>query len=107
MVQWSSDDDRNFWYDPAFSHGGAYNGGGQLLYPGDEVGIEGPVASIRLKALRDGMEDYEYFALLEKRGEEQMVEDAVREMVPTWGSWKRDPELLLEHRRKLGEALSR
>lgn len=107
MVQWSSDDDRNFWHDPAFSHGGAYNGGGQLLYPGDEVGIEGPVASIRLKALRDGMEDYEYFALLEQRGEEQMVEDAVRTMVPTWGSWKQDPELLQEQRRRLGEALTR
>ena len=36
------------------------NGNGYLYYPGEN----GPVASIRLKVLRDGLEDYEYFYLL-------------------------------------------
>ena len=40
---------------------GRYNGDGQLLYPGAD-GI--PYPSIRLKALRDGFEDYEYLWLL-------------------------------------------
>ena len=41
---------------------GKYNGDGYLLYPGPG-GV--PYASIRLKALRDGFEDYEYMWLLE------------------------------------------
>ncbi|MFC1646263.1 glycoside hydrolase domain-containing protein, partial [Candidatus Omnitrophota bacterium] len=36
------------------------NGNGSLLYPGKN----GPVDSIRLEAIRDGIEDYEYFYLL-------------------------------------------
>ena len=40
---------------------GRYNGDGYLLYPGPK-GV--PYPSIRLKALRDGFEDYEYLWLL-------------------------------------------
>ncbi len=41
-------------------------GDGILLYPGDEVNVDGAVVSLRLKAVRDGMEDYELFSLAEK-----------------------------------------
>ena len=45
------------------------NGDGNLLYPGrpDKVGGASfiPIASIRLKQLRDGMEDHEYWHMLE------------------------------------------
>lgn len=105
-IQWASDPDRNVWDNPAFGHGGSFNGGGQLLYPGDEAGIEGPVASIRLKVLRDAMEDYEYFSLLDKQGREAFVDSVVEEVVPTWGSWKQSPEIYREMRKKLGEAIS-
>ena len=40
------------------------NGEGFLLYPGVDYGIKGPVGSIRLEAVRDGNEDYEYYYLL-------------------------------------------
>jgi hypothetical protein len=40
---------------------GKYNGDGYLLYPGPD-GV--PYSSIRLEALRDGLEDYEYLWLL-------------------------------------------
>ncbi len=64
-----------------------------------------PIASIRLKNLRDGMEDYEYFALLEQRGGKDAVEAIVRQAVPTWGAWDQDPYRLLERRRRLAEAI--
>ncbi len=35
------------------------NGDGYLFYPGAPYGIDGPVASIRLEAIRDGNEEYE------------------------------------------------
>ncbi|QNN24674.1 DUF4091 domain-containing protein [Planctomycetales bacterium ZRK34] len=40
------------------------NGDGYLAYPGDDIGHDGPVPSIRLEAVRDGVEDYHYLALL-------------------------------------------
>ncbi len=42
------------------------NGDGFFLYPGLDYGIEGPVASIRLEAMRDGIEDYQYIYMLEQ-----------------------------------------
>jgi len=42
------------------------NGDGYLTYPGEPVGLEGPVASLRLKAVREGVEDYEYYLLLQQ-----------------------------------------
>ncbi|MBQ2921963.1 MAG: DUF4091 domain-containing protein [Tyzzerella sp.] len=41
------------------------NGDGFLLYPGKPYGIFGPVESIRLHAIRDGYEEYEYLYLYE------------------------------------------
>jgi len=49
------------------------NGDGRLFYPPDrdinrnhEKFLESPVRSVRLSILRDGIEDYEYFVLLQK-----------------------------------------
>lgn len=102
VVYWGSPD-RNPWHDPGFRI--RWNGEGALIYPGNDAGIEGPVASIRLKNLRDGMEDYEYFALLEARGGADIVDAIVREAVPTWGSWKQDPKVLPALRARLAEAI--
>lgn len=37
----------------------AVNGDGFLFYPGKKYGVEGPLGSMRLEAIRDGMEEYE------------------------------------------------
>jgi len=103
-VCWNSPP-RNPWDDPGFR--GDFNGEGLLFYPGDEAGIDGPVASIRLKNLRDGMEDYEYFVLLEQRGGRALVDEIVRTAVPTWGSWNQDPYRLLELRERLAAEILR
>ena len=57
------------------SHGN-YNGDGVLFYPGPD----GPVPSIRLKCVRDGLEDYEYLWLL-RRGIAEV--EAGRRSAPT------------------------
>lgn len=44
------------------------NGDGMLIYPGTQAGIDGPLASFRLKNLRRGTQDFEYLYLLEKAG---------------------------------------
>jgi hypothetical protein len=97
--------DRNPWDSPGFRV--RFNGEGALFYPGEDAGIEGPIASIRLKNLRDGMEDYEYFVLLEKRGGGAVVDEIVRSAVPTWGTWNQDPRRLLGLRERLAREILR
>lgn len=97
--------DRNPWDDPGFRI--RWNGDGFLFYPGDQAGIEGPVTSVRLKNIRDGLEDYEYFALLDARGGKDVADEIVRAAVPTWGSWKQDPMTMLELRKRLAEEIVR
>lgn len=39
---------------------------GQLVYPGSKYGIFGPISTCRLESIRDGLEDYEYFWMIEQ-----------------------------------------
>jgi hypothetical protein len=83
-----------------------YPGEGMLVYPGAQVGIDGIVPSMRLKWLREGVEDYEYIALLKARGQEQEALTAARQVASDWQNWSQDVELLERVRRELGEMLS-
>lgn len=42
------------------------NGDGYLFYPGGQYGLEEPIASMRLEAFRDGLEEYETGLMLEE-----------------------------------------
>jgi len=104
-------DDNGPWLVPAFSHFSGsngnkfparyFNGGGMLFYPGLDAGFDGPVTSIRLKNIREGLEDYEYFAILEKKGHEEFVKEMVNTICPEWWDFTKDPETLLKVREKL------
>jgi hypothetical protein len=83
-----------------------YPGEGMLVYPGEQVGIEGIVPSMRLKWLREGVEDYEYMALLKAQGQETLAMEAAQRIGGDWKTWSQDVELLAKVRRELGEALS-
>ena len=43
------------------------NGEGFLFYPGKKYGVEGPLGSMRLEAIRDGMEEYEILYEVKQR----------------------------------------
>jgi hypothetical protein len=83
----------------------AYNGEGMLFYPGAEAGFPGPVASLRLKAIREGMEDYEYFHLLQQAGEGAFVDRLVRELMPSWTEWNPDPAAYARARTQMAARL--
>ena len=102
------------------------NGDGRFLYPPNRDPnrdrtkyLCGPVNSVRWEILREGVEDYEYFRLLE---------NAVREARPAKKGWAKkgralldipadifrsgqdyakDPRALLQHRRRIGEVLEK
>lgn len=49
-----------------------------MIYPGEFLGLDGPVPCIRLKALRRGSQDYEYMRLLaQKTGDPRAVDEIV------------------------------
>jgi glycosyl hydrolase family 123 len=83
---------------------GVLNGDGALVYPGGAVGYAGPVASMRLKALRDGIEDYDYLELL-KQLDAQTAAGAARAVGATFKRWTRDPADIYAARERLGERL--
>jgi len=93
------------WYNPAFAHPRHYNGGGFLFYPGVPCGIDGPVISMRLKNLRDGMEDYEYFAILEKLTDKKTVKKIVDAVAPNWWDFSKDSNEILAAREKIAQQI--
>jgi hypothetical protein len=93
------------WSNPAFAHPRHYNGGGFLFYPGVPCGIDGPIVSMRMKNLRDGMEDYEYLAILEKLAGKKVVKKIVDTIAPNWWNFSKDPGKFLAARERLAEQI--
>ena len=92
------------------------NGDGSLVYPG----LDGkPVDSIRWECIRDGMEDYEVFCLLEAAARElegtqpSLVADIRRlcaiddSVAAAFNNYNPDPRALLDARRQMSECLEK
>lgn len=101
------------WVSNAF---GKYNGDGYLTYPGE--GLQ-PCSSIRLEALRDGLQDYEYLWTLDqlvsrcaKSGQAvpELTEAkrllTLAGLVNDSGGYSLDPLSYLTYRQKLAEAIT-
>jgi len=108
----------------------ARNGDGFILYPGDHHGtaapagsppgisLDGPVPTIRLKATRDGLEDWEMFLLAGRRvGREKVMEIVSRAYRgfgtfplppvcdPLHPTWTRCPRVMRSVRQEVGDLL--
>lgn len=86
------------------------NGDGTLFYPGLPQKIGGtthiPIESVRLKHIRDGVEDYEYIKILESL-DASLAEDTVRRLFPhAWSAGDLSPEEVLEARREIARAIA-
>ena len=84
-----------------------YPGEGMLVYPGQQVGVPGVVASMRLKWLRDGVEDYDYVQILKNLGKEDLAMHISKSVGPDWTNWTRDHAALESAREQLGQAINR
>lgn len=102
------------------------NGDGRFLYPPNRDPdrdrakyICGPVNSIRWEILREGVEDYEYFRMLEKAVQEvppdkkELVKkgrallDIPAAIFKSGQDYSKDPRTLLDYRHRVGEALEK
>jgi len=87
------------------------NGDGFLVYPG----ADGPVNSIRWENIRDGIEDYDYFALLKARTLEPRGNPAAQErarkaydlqaVVPDLVRFSREPRAIIAKRDQIAAAI--
>jgi len=112
---------QNPWEDPmSYSESGTWgNGDGRFLYPPNRDNdrkqkfLDGPVNSIRWEILRDGIEDYEYFALLREllKSKPDAAAEALLKVPPSvftdMTHFNADPAPLLQHREKLARAIER
>ncbi len=60
---WLRNEDGIIFWNTVKKKGKDSDGRDFLVYPGKEFGIDGPIASIRLKVIRRGIQDYEYIKL--------------------------------------------
>jgi hypothetical protein len=98
------------------------NGDGRFLYPPNrDPGkdrtkfLTGPVNSVRWELLREGLEDYEYFKLLEKAAAEAGETAAAAEarallafpgpLITSGREYTKDPLALLEYRERVARAI--
>jgi hypothetical protein len=87
--------------------GNFYPGEGMLVYPGQPAGVPSVLPSMRLKWIREGVEDYEYIAILKRLGRGGWALDQARRVGADWRNWTRDPALLESVRRELGDEIER
>lgn len=97
------------------------NGDGYLAYPGDRVGLDGPVSTIRLENARDGVEDYDLMHALQvaaaadpalaARAEPIFEQIRALMVIPNSGGWRTsdwlpDPYAPARLRQAVGDLLA-
>jgi hypothetical protein len=107
FLYWSSvcwDEGQDPWDGPHFRD--SYWGEGVLVYPGQAVGIEGVAPSIRLKLIREALEDYEYMALAARVGKRSEADGIVARVATSFQDWDRNPRRYYQAREDLARLLS-
>ncbi len=90
---------KDVWTDPLTYRN--YNLEGSLVYPGVDAGVQGVVSSIRLKQIREGLEDYEYFKVLADRRGKTAADEVVTRIAQSWYDWDGNPGDLLKARAEI------
>ncbi|GEM_PF-1483648 len=113
---------REIWEQP-LNQSWQTNSQGVLLYPGQYVGVRGVIPSIRMKQIRRGMQDYEYYWLLAQKGQPAKADEFCNQIMPVTlggstgvkfgdseygeGKWQRDPRKWADVRRQMAELLAK
>jgi hypothetical protein len=101
-TNWSSTKD--VWTNP-LTYENQYNMEGALLYPGADVGVQGFIASIRLKQIREGLEDYEYLTILARRRSRAVADTVAKKIGQSWHDWDADARHLLRARAEIAKLI--
>jgi len=80
-------------------------GDGIFLYPPAPIASTESAPGIRLKAIRDGIQDYEYAQLLKSQGQDSFLAMVLKPGATSWSDWNHNPDVLETARQKLGKQL--
>ena len=80
-------------------------GDGIFLYPPGPIASTESAPGIRLKAIRDGIQDYEYAQMLKNLGQISVVDTTLLPIATSWSNWNHDPNALENARTQLGQLL--
>jgi hypothetical protein len=80
-------------------------GEGSLIYPGAAAGIDGPVASMRLKVFRDGVEDFDYFWILSELIGRDATTKIVSPVASSFRVYSNDPNKYIETRKIIAQKI--
>src|ERR1700687_3520135 len=89
----------------ACGSGSSNPGDGIFLYPPGPLGSTEPAPGIRLKAIRDGIQDYEYVQILKNLGQGAFASSVIQPIAASWTNWTHDPNALEGARLQLGQQL--
>jgi len=81
-------------------------GDGIFLYPPAPIASTESAPGIRLKAIRDGIQDYEYAQILKNLGQVSFLNSTVVPIATSWTNWTHDPNALESVRLQLGQKLN-
>lgn len=82
-------------------------GDGSLIYNGNKAGLDGPAGSLRLEAVRDGIEDFDMFTLAEKYLGRDYVHDAIGEITSSVIKYTKSEDKFTSARIRMGNALEK
>jgi hypothetical protein len=97
---------RDPWLTTKFWLDASVHGDGILLYPGNKIGVDGPVGSIRFEALRDGVEDYELLTIAESLLGEAWVKEQIKKVSTSLTTYTTSEELFESVRVEIFKAVT-
>lgn len=104
----------NFWiadvenpYENTVSNAAYPNAYGEsiLLYPGTKYSIDGPIGSLRMEAMRDGIEDYQMLTMLQEYKDSAAADAWVDQLTTGMVRYSTDAEKYYSVRKALGEEI--
>ncbi len=102
-VYWDKCD--NPWYNAQTWDANSY-GDGSLMYPGKTIGIDSPVASVRLKGVTNGIEDFEYFTMAEQLLGRDYVNKVIAKVTKSLTNYTKNDKTFDNIRIELGNAIA-
>jgi hypothetical protein len=82
-------------------------GDGSLLYNGSTVGLDTACPSLRLAAIRDGVEDYNLFVMAAELLGEDFVNEKIAEVTESLIKYTTDTDVFLAVRKSVYEAIEK
>ena len=105
--RWSSGDSLASWNNMNSSACGVPGSAdGMMLYPQTPIGSTEPAPGIRLKNIRDGIQDYEYVQILKNLGQASFVNPIIQPIATSWTNWTHSSTTLETVRKQLGQQLN-